>query len=312
MVGRIIEMSKEFPEWRESAAKFLAENLPGGFDRPGWNDNAQTAYQIGCKALAALGYAELAAWGAVPKNPPEPPMFPPRWDDVCIAVLWLAEQQNHLSYRLPDGGVRPPSIGNGFTIVAKDAPPPPPPNIAARFGLGPARSRADAIDVFHQLGLVADGAWTKQSEFLLWRTSPRNWSLKFETDQRFLAAVDNAVETIPKDIVTKISNLITVKDVQIDALISRHAEMIEEGRKKYGPKARLGSIPSRERAHSSLESMRRNDLDWVFFRRWRIDDGWLSESGAKAAIEIFHDRLAIAVRKSVMQQMHPEKPQFYQ
>jgi pellino protein len=168
------------------------------------------------------------------------------------------------------------------------------------------------LEVFEGLGLVSEGSWAKESEFLLWRTSPRNWSLDFQSDERFQAAVKNAVGYLPEDIATKIADLLVIEEEQLDELIMRHAEQIEEGRQKYGPKARLGSVPSREQAQKSLEFSRKNALDWLFFRRWRIDDGWLSETAAKAALDVFHDRLAISMRKSVLQQVHPDKPQFFQ
>ena len=288
-----LTMGYDQQNWREDVAHFLAGSLPKASDRPGWNDMASTAYQIGCMALVKLGFADATDWGAVPKDVPEIPTIMPRWDDICISVLWLAKQQNKLSFRLPDGSLPPTRFGSGFVIAMKDPPPPPVPNIAARFGLGCALCETDLLQLLQQLGLVSNGGWTQQAEFILWRTSPKNWSLEFVRDERFLDAVSQAVASMPDDVASEISKLSVIADDDIEALIDRHAEMIDEAREKYGPKARLGEVPTRAQAQRSLEFSRRNALDWVFFRRWRMDDGWLSKKEAEAALDIFHDRLAI-------------------
>ena len=305
-------MDDNYPEWAIKAAEFLSENLPRATDRPGWNDMASTAYQIGCMSLARLGFADKTEWGAIPKDYPKRPEILPRWDDICISVLWLADQQNKLSYRLPDGSVPPSRIGNGLVIVRKDAPPPLSPNIAARFGLGPALAQPEVERLLGQLGLVADGAWTEEAVLVLWRTSPKNWALDYASDSRFLDAVQKAVASVPDEVASEISKLTDITDSDINVLINRHAEMIDEAREKYGPNARLGEVPSQERARQSLEFSRRNELDWLFFRRWRIDDGWLSDKEASRTIEIFHDRLAISMRKAVLRRLYPTKSSFFE
>lgn len=298
------------PNWRDGAAQFLAENLPKASDRPGWNDMASTAYQIGCSALVRLGYADATDGGATPRSAPEQPETAPRWDDICISVLWLARQQNKLSYRLPDGRLPPARRGKGLFIAPND--PPPPLNIAARFGLGCAFGEPDLLRVAEQLGLVADGGWAERAELLLWRTSPENWSLEFRNDTRFLEAAQRAVATMPDDIAAEIFKLTAIGEDQIDEFITRHQDKVAEFRERYGPTARMSEAPSREQARRSLEFTCRNALDWVFFRRWRIGDGWLSAKGAEAALGIFHDRLAISMRRSVLQQLLPQKPQYFQ
>ena len=67
-------------------------------------------------------------------------------------------------------------------------------------------------------------------------------------------------------------------------------------------------IPDDAQARRSVESGRRNALDWLFFRRWRLSDGWLSPARGPVALEIFHDPLAIAMRRAVMRRLHPEAP----
>lgn len=307
-----LTMGNDYQNWHSDVAHFLAGNLPKATDRPGWNDMASTAYQIGCMALVKLGFADATNWGAVPKDAPELPATMPRWDDICISVLWLANQQNKLSFRLPDGSLPPTRIGNGFVIAMKDPPPPQIPNIAACFGLGCALCADDVLLLLQQLGLVSDGGWTQQAEFILWRTSPKNWSLEFLRDERFLEAVQKATASIPDDIATEITELTEISDEHIDERIAWHEEKLAEGREKYGPKARLDEVPTRAQAQRSLEFSRRNAIDWVFFRRWRIDDGWLSPKEAKAALDIFHDRLAISMRRSVVKGLHPSTPQFFE
>ncbi|AZB70295.1 hypothetical protein [Cereibacter sphaeroides] len=167
-------MRNAHQNWRNDVAHFLEATLPKATGRPGWNDMASTAFEIGCMALVKLGFADATDWGATPKVVPELPATMPRWDDICISVLWLANQRNKLSFRLPDGSLPPTRIGSGFAIAMKDPASLPAPNIRARFGLGCALCQADVLPLLELLGLVSSGGWTRQAEFILWRTSPKN------------------------------------------------------------------------------------------------------------------------------------------
>ncbi|MBV0893491.1 hypothetical protein KTN05_16980 [Paracoccus sp. Z118] len=89
--------------WPDSVIAFIRQNLPGDGMAHGWDHRHITAYQIGCEALAALGQAVETGRGARPLAHPRLPEVLPRWDDICVAVLKLARQQDLLSYRLPDG-----------------------------------------------------------------------------------------------------------------------------------------------------------------------------------------------------------------
>lgn len=40
------------------------------------------------------------------------------------------------------------------------------------------------------------------------------------------------------------------------------------------------------------EIVRRNELEHLFFERWRLDDGWLTDETAGRALAVFHDPLA--------------------
>lgn len=304
-------MDVELPDWAEAAARFLTQNLRRHPDSPGWNDVALTAYQIGCDGLVKLGLADRTRYGAEPKDKPELPAILPRWDDIAVSVLWLAEQLRAISYRLPDGSTAPTYFGFGFVVKGRNTPPPPP-NIQASHGLGPAFCTSDALDVLEDVGMVCDSRWTKAAEFVLWRTSPHNWKLDFQNDARFLAATQTAISSMPTEVAREIDDLVQISDAQVDELIAWHAKSIEKHREKYGPKARSGNPPTKEQALKSLEFSRANDLDWVFFRRWRIDDGWLSDTEANATVQVFHDRLAIAMRRAVLQKLHPSKPKFFQ
>ena len=83
-------------DWTTDVIEFLSRNLPAVDSMQGWIDKAMTAYQIGCMALAALGQADETNWGASKRAKPQLPAILPRWDDICIAVLWLAEQHHLL------------------------------------------------------------------------------------------------------------------------------------------------------------------------------------------------------------------------
>ncbi|NJS40549.1 MAG: hypothetical protein HC783_17860 [Rhodobacteraceae bacterium] len=52
--------------------------------------------------------------------------------------------------------------------------------------------------------------------------------------------------------------------------------------------------------------LRGNALDWIFFRHWRLGRGWLDETDAGRALHIFHDRLAITMRRAVVARLYPD------
>lgn len=294
-------------DWTRDVIDFLSQNLPPLDEGEGWQHMFSTSYQIGCKALAALGQVEEMVWGAVPRTDPRLPFVLPRWDDICVAVLWLAEQQNKLAYRLADGSVPPQRTGD-FILTTVGAPPPPAPNIAAAHGLGPARATSDVLLVLGTLGLIARGAWSSAAETVLWRGAPRAWELDVSADPRFARAVERALATMPDGIGAEMDRLAVITEEDVAAAVAQHAAAIEEARAKYGPKARLGTPHTADQARRSLEFRRRYELDWLFFRRWRLAEGWLSPEEAERALEIFHDQLAIAVRRAVTMRRYPGSP----
>ncbi|MGB0505260.1 MAG: hypothetical protein ACPGGK_03605 [Pikeienuella sp.] len=298
-------------DWVPATIEFISKNLPASLDRDGWVHHFSTAYQVGCMALVALGQAEERVWGVVPRQNPAVPKELPRWDDICIAVLWLANQQNQITFRRPDGGVPPVRFGNGFVVTPIGIPPPPAPNILASNGLGPAYAQAEVINVLEKLNLVSSGQWTEAAELVLWRAEPGNWALEFTKDPRFVSSAERTAETIPDEIILEITNLLRVTEEQIADRIEWHRTTNEKLHQDHGPNARSLPVPTAAQARRSIELTRKNALDWLFFRNWRIDDGWLSQKQADAALDIFHDRLTISTRRYVFKMLYPEMPHFH-
>jgi hypothetical protein len=296
--------------WTAEVIAFLSKNLPVdrdvGRSVVGWDHMFLTAYQIGCEALVALGYAEETSRGAIPRTSPKLPDPLPRWDDICVAVLKLAEQQGQLDYRLSDGNVPRPRNKEAWTILRPPSPPPPAPNVASSYGLGPAYGAAETVSVLERLGLVADGRWSSDAETVLWRDQPRAWEMQVTADPRFIDAVSRACTTLPDDIRAEMDHLATIHDAELEETLERSAKWLAEGRAKYGPNAKLVSIDTLELARRAIEFGRRNKLDWLFFRRWRLSDGWLTSPAAFQALEIFHDPLGIAMRQAVVGRLYPD------
>lgn len=302
------------PEMTEAMARavlaFLHEVWPvqreSEPDRQGWDHMSSTAYQIACMALVALGEAEETVWGAVPKQKPRLPEVLPFWEDMAVAVLWLAGQQNVLTYRQMDGGVPEPRKGGMAVFVVKrlDAPPPPSPNILAGRGTGPARAADMVLPMLEALELVAQGRWTEAAECVLWRGSGRVWDISFEDDPRFLAAVEAAVRTVPDAVRLEIDAAMRISEADIAASVERSLQAREEMQLRFG-RPSLFPAQTAEHVRKWLPRERENRLDWIFFRRWRLGRGWLEETQAGRALEIFHDRLAIAMRRTVIARLYP-------
>jgi hypothetical protein len=304
-------MTTEGPvfDWAPGVIDFLSNNLPEHGDSDGWYHKSSTAYQIGCEALAALGYATETEWGAIPITNPVLPDVLPRWDDICIAVLGLAGQQNKLTYLLADGS-RQPSTSGFVVIPSTDQKHTSHPTISSTASLGPAHAEADTLAVLHALRLVDNSQWSEHAETVLWREQPRAWDLDVLTDPRFEAAVERAFGTIPDDVREEISKLVVISSNDIDVSIAQHRAAIEEMRRQYGPKARIGRLRTPEETRRSLAFQRRGELDWVFFRRWRLHEGWLTIKQADLALEIFHDPLAMQMRRVIIGRLHPDQSTF--
>ncbi len=113
---------------------------------------------------------------------------------------------------------------------------------------------------------------------------------------------------MPVDIRTEMDRLATISEANISAAVAQSAAHYDASRTKNGPGARIAPPFTYEQARDAVESGRRNDLDWMFFRRWRLPDGWLTPEDATRALEIFHDPLAIAMRRAVVGRLYPSLP----
>ncbi|MEI1246759.1 hypothetical protein [Rhizobium aouanii] len=289
--------------WATDVVDFLSRNLPRTDEEEGWDHMFLTAYQIGCDALVALGEADETRGGAIPRKNARLPDELPRWDDLCVSVLRLAAQQRLLSYRLPDSSV--PLATGDWVVYRIGAPSPPPPNIAAANGLGPAFATSEVLSVLRAVGLLAEGRWTDIAETVFWRDWPEEWEMDVTFDPRFSKAVEQALATIPADIRAEMDKLVTITGADVTAAVKRSASAVEESRTKYGPNASIGPPDTPEQARRGLEFLRQIELDWLFFRRWRLADGWLTPKEASKALEIFHDDLAIAMRRAVAKRLYP-------
>ena len=278
--------------------------VEGDTPRRGWYDMASTSYQIACMALVALGEAEKTEWGAIPQLEPRLPAVLPFWEDIAVAVLRLAQQQNLLTYRQMDGSLPPPR-GGGFVVRRIGGPPLPPPNILAGPGSEPAWAAEMVIPALEVVGLVRDGRWTAEAETVLWRGMPVAWGLRFEIDMRFMAAIESALATVPAAVRDEIDRLMRISVAAVAACMAQSERAHEELAIRFGRPSPTGSYTT-EQARRSLLFRRENDLDWVFFRHWRLGRGWLDEDQSRRRLEIFHDGLAIAMRKAVVARLYPD------
>lgn len=300
-------MAELTPDMARAALAFLYDAWPvqQGIEpgRNGWDHKFSTSYQISCMVLVALGEAEETPWGAVPLAAPRLPEVLPLWEDVAVAVLWLAGQQWLLSYRKMDGSPEVRRAG-GFTVVRIGAPPPAPPNILAGPGSGPALAAPVVVTALEALGLVADGRWTAAAEPVLWRGMPGAWGLTFQEDARVLAAVEAALATLPGAMRDQIDALMRITEEAVSASLARNLAAREEQRLRLGREPTY-PVFTAEMARRGLAFRREGDLDWLFFCHWRLGRGWLDEATAARALEVFHDRLAITVRRAVIGRLYP-------
>lgn len=295
------------PGWTTDVVRFLTQNLPSE-DGKSWDHMFSSAYQMGCELLVALGHAEETDWGAVARAKPRLPEPLPRWDDVCVAAVNLAEQQGGIDYRLPDGR-RLPARGRIRIGVASDPRwAPPAPNISATKGLGAAFAHPDTLKMLQSLGLVTNAGWADGLEVVFWRIQPAEWAMDVRSNPRFVKAVENAVGKMPDEIRAEIDRLSKISDADVTAAVAQSEAHDEELRAKYGPNANISKIGSGEQVRSGLIFARAGDLDWFFFRRWRLDEGWMTGKTAERALEIFHDPLAMAMRRAVLKRLCPDTP----
>lgn len=289
-------------EWPEAAGEYLSNALPLAHDGKGWEHNCTSSFQMGCEALVRLGHARETDWGAIPIDPPKHSAALPRWDDIGVAVLSLAKQRNKMSFLLGNGSQTPPKKGR---FIVKQVDPPPEANIFTSNGLGCAHADDKTLNALSTLGLIETNTWAKRAELIFWRVQPKAWNMNISEDPRFVDALAKACETMPADIRDEMSNLTVITDEDIEASVAQSEAASLKMRARFGLKAKLGTSWTEEQARRSLASSRSNRIDWFFFRRWRILDGWLTSEQAANALDIFHDPLAMEMRRHVIQKLYP-------
>jgi hypothetical protein len=307
------DMPELTPKVAEAVVAFVREAWPldprNDPPRGGWDHMFSTSTQIACMALVALGQAEDAGWGASPKPEPRLPEVLPFWEDVAVAVLWLAQQIGRIEYlsgtskKHSDRVVTSLSGNSQWTITNNR--PPTSANILSGHGTGPAFATPEVVSVLEALGLAKDGQWAQAAETVHWRGLPLEWALGFEADPRLQAAVEDTVNRLPPARRAEIDRLMRVTDADVAEGVARSVAAVEEARLRWGPQAQIGAPSTPEQMRAGLPRLRENALDWIFFRNWRLGRGWLHEATAPRALEIFHDRLAIAMRRAVVARLYP-------
>ncbi|WP_229583551.1 hypothetical protein [Paracoccus sp. S-4012] len=152
------------------------------------------------------------------------------------------------------------------------------------------------------LGLIEAGRWTNRADTVFWRVQPEDWPMAIAGDHRFLAAVDHAVRTIPGDVRAEIEELVTITDKDVlDGMAGRRAGPCDQP----GAPRLLTEQVTPESVRRSIAFCRRVGLDWLFFIRWRMPEGWLGPKERTRALDIFHDALAISMRRAVLARLWP-------
>ncbi|MBX5136076.1 hypothetical protein HJB79_23840 [Rhizobium lentis] len=281
-------------DWPRAVIEFLRESLPVDSRSPlRWSDSSMTAYQLGCDALVALGQAERFGPGALAKDCPRLPEILPRWDDVCVTVLGLAD----VTFLHPGAPTPPGRYQPGRTV--------PDAGIAAYKTADAAQVTPDILPLLASLGLTENGRWTEASETILWRMD--GWKPSHLHDVRFMEAVKIACEVMPDDINNELDRLVTITDDDVEKSATRIRDIRDTNyanAKRRGQDIAPPEIVPPEielaRARASVEHSRSGKLDWMFYRRWRLSDGWLSDEESQRALEIFHDPLAQNMRRAVI------------
>ncbi|QFY63537.1 hypothetical protein FZ934_25175 (plasmid) [Rhizobium grahamii] len=257
------------PKWVGPVAEFLWSALPDPATGQ-WDHLFISVFEAACGALVGLGEAVKAADGGIERSAhPTLPATLPRWDDVATVVVSLAAQVNLLEYRHFVGARARPSP-TGLR----------PANIRAAHGCGPAYLAPEAFGVFESLGLVLGARWTEQAETILWRDFPNEWGIDFTADRRFTVALHVALASVPDDIAERLkgSGIITEESI---------VEWLEVAA-KHAP-----TTKTRDDALKSLRFWSRWNLDQIFLRRWRLNDGWLSVQEVERTLLIEHDAVSI-------------------
>ncbi len=295
--------------WVDPVIAFIQNNLPRTGSDGEWEHRYTSAYQMGCEALAALGVAEETERGARTLHEPRLPDVLdvlPRWDDICAVVLGLAHQRDLLSCRAPDGREDPARAAWWGRQTCEVVPPP---NIDPAHGLGAAWAAPQVMPVLHALDLVEDSAWTAAAETVFWREQPEEWRMNITSDPRFIAARDQATSAMPDDIRAELQRLVTITEDDLIEGLARRKSYQQELLTAHGPGRANCQLLTVESVRRGLLFVRRHELDWVLFTRWRLTDGWLPPEERLRALDIFHDPLAIMMRQTIVARLYPELPE---
>ncbi|MDR9806489.1 DUF2442 domain-containing protein [Rhizobium hidalgonense] len=291
------KQAHDFAAWVRPVAEFFSYEVP--YRREvGWEHYYMTAYEMGCAALVALGQANETVGGATPRRFPDRPEVPPRWDDISIAVIYVAAQNGQLRFRPLGRRVPSPKTDDRGDMPGT--------NIAAANGAGPARATFNTYWVLEALGLVHGGRWTNAAETVLWRDNPTEWNLDFASDARFIRAAFDAAADVPDDIRAEIDAIVTPVNEETWTMRTPDVEKSD----KSGPPPDAETVPPATPGdlRGMADDSRCHRLNALFFRRWRLSDGWLSATEAQSALEIYHDALAISMRRAVMRWLYPSRP----
>jgi hypothetical protein len=169
-----------------AVAKYLVANGPGSSS--GYLDHGcETAWELACDALVALGYGTEAPRGVRLLPSPVLPNVLPRWDDACCVVLSVAEQMCRIRLRHSWSGPDDET--------------------------GPGTADPETTEVLNTLGLTSAGAWADAATPVLWRTAPDE--VRPPIEQEFLAQLNLAVADIPDDIRDQIKSTYEAHDVPV-------------------------------------------------------------------------------------------------
>lgn len=280
-------------EWPELVVRFLSSNLPGSA-ASGWYHDFLTAYQIGCETLVALGQAIDTSTGAQAVEKPRFPELLPRPDDVAVAVIYLATQNGLITFPSSRKSARSQTLTGGNDLAP-----------FSENGAWIAHAHPQVVVVLRSLGMLEGDKWTGPAETIWWREDPSEWRLHFERDPRFEAAVKNACERIPDHIKDAIMGILEISNDDIAIHRSPDTNYASDDIATTA----LYPLETHDELIKRIRYIRSKDFDCLFYKYWRLNDGWLSVADAGRALDIFNDPLAIAIRKAVVRRLYPDMPE---
>ncbi|MES5100018.1 DUF2442 domain-containing protein [Agrobacterium sp. BA1120] len=280
-------------EWPALVVKFLSSNLPGS-RASGWYHDFLTAYQIGCETLVALGQAIDTSTGAQAVEKPRFPELLPRPDDVAVAVIYLATQNGLITFPSSRKSAHSQTSPSGHDFIP-----------FSEGGAWIAHVHPQVVVVLRSLGMLEGDKWTGSAETIWWREDPSEWRLHFERDARFEAAVKNACERIPDHIKDAMRGILEISNDDIAIHRSPDTNYASDDiatTALYPPE-------THDEVIQRIRYIRSKDFDCLFYKYWRLNDGWLSNEDAGRALDIFNDPLAISMRKAVVRRLFPDSPE---